>query len=250
MVGARDGAPVWRHVDVAKLHVRDFSDAFLEAYLDAEWPAIAGCVGCFRIEGPGVQLFSKVEGSQFTDPRHAAAAVARLAARCGRDAGMTAPYAEVIGDPIAQSKSPMIHRFWLEALGLPGEYRACHVLSDGLADYLASRRHDPDWRGCNVTMPHKQAVLPLLDRLDLSAARIGAVNTIVPDGAGGLIGTTPMVLDFSSRCVPSCAASICSAWPRILGTGGAARGDRRGAGGGGLHAGARRPRSRQGARAA
>jgi septum formation protein len=66
VVGARDGAPVWRHVDVAKLVVRDFSDAFLETYLDAEWPAISGCVGCFRIEGPGVQLFSALEGSQFT----------------------------------------------------------------------------------------------------------------------------------------------------------------------------------------
>ena len=66
VVATRDGVPVWRHVDVAKLHVRDFSEAFLEAYLDAEWPAIAGCVGCFRIEGPGVQLFSRVEGSQFT----------------------------------------------------------------------------------------------------------------------------------------------------------------------------------------
>jgi septum formation protein len=66
VVGSRDGVPVWRHVDVAKLHVRDFSDAFLESYLDAEWPAISGCVGCFRIEGPGVQLFAKLEGSQFT----------------------------------------------------------------------------------------------------------------------------------------------------------------------------------------
>lgn len=66
VVGARDGVAVWRHVDVAKLQVRDFSDAFLESYLDAEWPAIAGCVGCFRIEGPGVQLFAKLEGSQFT----------------------------------------------------------------------------------------------------------------------------------------------------------------------------------------
>jgi len=66
VVGARDGLPVWRHVDTARLHVRDFSDAFIETYLDAEWPAISGCVGCFRIEGPGVQLFAKVEGSQFT----------------------------------------------------------------------------------------------------------------------------------------------------------------------------------------
>ncbi len=66
VVGARDGVAVWRFVDTATLHVRDFSDAFLESYLDAEWPAIAGCVGCFRIEGPGVQLFTKLEGSQFT----------------------------------------------------------------------------------------------------------------------------------------------------------------------------------------
>jgi len=66
VVGARDGVAVWRHVDVAKLHVRPFSDAFLESYLDAEWPAISGCVGCFRIEGRGVQLFSRLEGSHFT----------------------------------------------------------------------------------------------------------------------------------------------------------------------------------------
>lgn len=60
------GAPVWRHVDVAKLAMRDFSDRFLESYLDAEWPAIAGCVGGYRIEGPGAQLFNRVEGSHFT----------------------------------------------------------------------------------------------------------------------------------------------------------------------------------------
>jgi septum formation protein len=60
------GQPVWRHIDVAKLAVRDFSDAFLEAYLDAEWPAIAGCAGGYRIEGRGVQLFSRIDGSHFT----------------------------------------------------------------------------------------------------------------------------------------------------------------------------------------
>jgi septum formation protein len=60
------GAPVWRHVDVAKLTMRAFSDAFLDAYLDSEWPAISGCVGGYRLEGPGAQLFAKVEGSHFT----------------------------------------------------------------------------------------------------------------------------------------------------------------------------------------
>ncbi|MET0374218.1 MAG: nucleoside triphosphate pyrophosphatase [Rhizorhabdus sp.] len=60
------GAPVWRHVDVARLHVRALSDSFIDAYLDAEWPVIGGCVGGYRIEGPGAQLFAKIEGSHFT----------------------------------------------------------------------------------------------------------------------------------------------------------------------------------------
>ncbi|OWK29145.1 septum formation protein Maf [Sphingomonas mucosissima] len=63
---AEGGRPVWRHVDKARMFVRPLSYGFIEAYLDAEWPAISGCVGCYRIEGPGVQLFSRVEGSQFT----------------------------------------------------------------------------------------------------------------------------------------------------------------------------------------
>jgi septum formation protein len=63
---AEGGRPVWRHVDRARLMVRPLSEAFIEQYLDAEWPAISGCVGCFRIEGPGVQLFGTTQGSHFT----------------------------------------------------------------------------------------------------------------------------------------------------------------------------------------
>ncbi|MBD3760517.1 nucleoside triphosphate pyrophosphatase [Rhizorhabdus sp.] len=60
------GVPVWRHVDSATLHVRPLSEAFIDAYLDAEWPAIGACVGGYRIEGHGAQLFARIEGSQFT----------------------------------------------------------------------------------------------------------------------------------------------------------------------------------------
>ena len=63
---AEQGKPVWRHVDRAVLHVRPLSEAFIAHYLDVEWPAIAGCAGCFRIEGLGAQLFTRIEGSQFT----------------------------------------------------------------------------------------------------------------------------------------------------------------------------------------
>ncbi len=66
VVIVEQGRPVWRHVDTAYLHVRSLSAGFIEHYLDQEWPAISGCVGAFRIEGPGVHLFDRVEGDHFT----------------------------------------------------------------------------------------------------------------------------------------------------------------------------------------
>ena len=63
---ARAGVTVWSHGEVAALKVRELSEAFIEEYLDAEWPAVAGCVGVFRIEDRGVQLFETIEGSHFT----------------------------------------------------------------------------------------------------------------------------------------------------------------------------------------
>lgn len=60
------GRPVWRAVETARLQLRKLSSDFIDHYLDLEWPAISGCVGCFRIEGPGVQLFDRVDGDHFT----------------------------------------------------------------------------------------------------------------------------------------------------------------------------------------
>ncbi|MDQ2877523.1 MAG: Maf family protein [Pseudomonadota bacterium] len=65
-VMAIDGRAVWRVVDRARMQMRPLSEAFIASYLDREWPAISGCVGCYRIEGLGAQLFSRIEGSQFT----------------------------------------------------------------------------------------------------------------------------------------------------------------------------------------
>jgi shikimate dehydrogenase len=131
-------------------------------------------------------------------------------------------YAEVIGDPISQSRSPGIHGFWLERLGLPGAYHATHVTAAGLADFIAARRTDPQWRGCNVTMPHKQAVIPLLDRLDPLAGRVGAVNTIVVE-AGELVGYNTDVPGFLEPLRPALRQSHLFRMARVLGTGGAAR---------------------------
>ena len=63
---ARDARVFWSHAETARLQVRHFGDTFIHNYLDAEWPAVSACVGVFRFEGPGVQLFESVEGSHFT----------------------------------------------------------------------------------------------------------------------------------------------------------------------------------------
>ncbi|MCB5425380.1 shikimate dehydrogenase [Altererythrobacter sp. CC-YST694] len=136
---------------------------------------------------------------------------------------MTRPYAEVIGDPIVQSKSPAIHGYWIGRLGLDADYRAAHVTSSGLEDYLKSRRKDPQWRGCNITMPHKQAVIPLLDRLDPLAARIGAVNTIVREVDGSLSGYNTDAGGFLEPLRDLLAKEHLFRMARVLGTGGAAR---------------------------
>lgn len=134
---------------------------------------------------------------------------------------MTLPFAEVIGDPIAHSKSPLIHGFWLAKCGIDAEYRKTHVRPDQLAAYFAARRGDPAWRGCNVTIPHKQAVIPLLDRIAPDAQRIGAANTIVSDD--GLAGYNSDAAGFLEPLRPALAQHHLFRMARILGAGGAAR---------------------------
>ena len=136
---------------------------------------------------------------------------------------MTLPYAEVIGDPIVQSKSPSIHKFWLTRLGIAADYRACHVKPDELADYFTKRRQDADWRGCNITMPHKQAAMVLLDAVDPQAERIGAVNTVVRGADGRLTGYNTDAPGFLEPLRPLLDRQHLFRMARILGAGGAAR---------------------------
>ncbi|MEO5865697.1 MAG: shikimate dehydrogenase [Sphingomonas sp.] len=133
---------------------------------------------------------------------------------------MTRPYAEVIGDPIAHSKSPLIHRFWLEALGIDAEYRATRVTADGLGDYFAVRRADPHWRGCNITIPHKQAALNLIEDRGGVRETIGAINLALVAEDGALIGTNT---DAGGFYMPIADVDLAGKSVVVIGAGGAAR---------------------------
>ena len=65
VVVARDGQPIWREVQTSTLRMRDISDAFLEDYLARQGPAVLSSVGCYHLEGEGVQLFEHVDGDYF-----------------------------------------------------------------------------------------------------------------------------------------------------------------------------------------
>lgn len=136
------------------------------------------------------------------------------------------PFAQVIGDPIAQSKSPIIHGFWLEKLGIEADYTAECVPAGELAAYIDRVAKDPSWRGTNVTMPLKHEALARADLAHSVSKRIGVSNTLVPskakdspqigafntDGAGFL---EPLQEELAKKHYFRIA--------RVLGTGGAAR---------------------------
>ena len=138
---------------------------------------------------------------------------------------MTRPYAEVIGDPIAHSKSPLIHNFWLQKLGIDAEYRACHVRAEELEDYFTRRREDTKWLGCNITIPHKVATLVLVHPYGDLVSRVGATNCVFRETSKAL---APIICDNTD--VEGVLAGIdAKIWQRdagkacLIGAGGAAR---------------------------
>jgi len=128
-------------------------------------------------------------------------------------------YAEVIGDPIAHSKSPLIHKFWLKKLGIEADYKLCHILPDKLSEYIENRKKDPQWRGCNVTLPHKIAVMDYVDDPGKVKTSIGAMNTIFRQD-GGLIGTNS---DAGGFYAPIAGDDWTGKHAILIGAGGASR---------------------------
>jgi shikimate dehydrogenase len=138
----------------------------------------------------------------------------------GRLTGMDGARLALLAHPAGHSVSPAMQQAALDALGLDARYEALDVAPDALAAAVAQLRSAP-WRGANVSVPHKEAVLPLLDELRPTARRLGAVNTIVRDG-DRLVGDNTDLAGFD-RALDAVGAFAAGTTAVVLGAGGAAR---------------------------
>lgn len=134
--------------------------------------------------------------------------------------------AGVMGWPVSHSLSPRLHGHWLARYHVNGSYEAIAVEPDRLAVELAGLA-GRGFRGVNLTVPHKEAALALVDRIDETARRIGAVNTVVVEDNSRLAGSNTDAYGFIENLRDHDAEAVESAWSgrpaAVLGAGGAAR---------------------------
>ena len=137
---------------------------------------------------------------------------------------MTLKKAGVIGFPIHHSKSPVIHNYWLKKYDIPAQYDAFEVKPEELEKFVFSLR-ERNFAGINVTVPHKVAVMKLMDELSPAAQKAGAVNTVIVKKDGTLFGHNTDGLGFLANIQEKKKDFDIKQKPVvILGTGGAARG--------------------------
>lgn len=127
----------------------------------------------------------------------------------------------VIGHPIAHSRSPKIHGYWLKSYGISGSYEAIDVAPDDLPAFLSALR-EKGFEGGNVTIPHKEAVFAAVKRRDAAAEQIGAVNTLWFDEGNLCAGNTD-AHGFAANLDEHAPGWAGNGPAVVLGAGGAAR---------------------------
>jgi shikimate dehydrogenase len=136
------------------------------------------------------------------------------------------PFAAIVGWPVEHSRSPALHGYWLKKHAIDGYYGRLPVepkaeALKALVDFLKTT---PNARGCNLTLPHKVDIMPLLDRIHPDAERIGAVNTVIKQPDGSLEGRNSDAFGFLAALKQGAPQWTAAAGPVVvLGAGGAAR---------------------------
>ncbi len=131
--------------------------------------------------------------------------------------------AGVMGWPVAHSRSPLIHNYWLQKYGLTGSYVQLPVAPGTLATAIPGLKA-LGFKGCNVTIPHKVEAMAFMDELDIMAKRMGAMNTIVVQADGSLKGFNTDGYGYIQSLLDAKPNLQADAGPvTVLGAGGAAR---------------------------
>ena len=220
--------------EVSALHRRIRSHAAERRADDRLPPLVAVAMGeagealrvTARAAGAHFSTYAPPAGWPATAPGQSdAGRLRRRHRRWGAKLASPAPLYGVAGFPVAQSLSPAMHEAAFRHLGIEAAYLPFEVPPEDLPVFLAAARL-AGVAGLNLTLPHKEAAVPLLDRLDEDAARIGAVNTILPtdDGLdGGLLGVNTDWIGAVGALEEALGGPLAGKRASVIGAGGSAR---------------------------
>ncbi len=219
----KDGKPHWRHVSISHMSMRSITAIEIDDYVEAHWPVVKHSAGGYHFERTP-DLFSSVRGNWFDIMGLSIDPIIRFLNQNQTGRPFQTPrLAAVLGHPIAQSKSPLMHGHWLQKNHISGDYIAIDIPPMRFNTTVRTL-FDVGFSGFNVTIPHKEQALAFADDMSSRAHRIGAANTLIKmdsgkisaDNTDGYGFMTNLALQ-SNTWQPSAGPSL------VLGAGGAAR---------------------------
>ena len=173
----KDAKPLWRHVAVTDLTMHSLDSTEIHDYVDSAWPSISDSCGGYYFEKTP-HLFSTVRGNWFDILGLSIGPILSFLNQASEKTPLKVPpIVAVLGHPISHSKSPRIHRYWLNKNRLNGDYIAIDIPPKNFSNtvkMLAS----VGVSGFNVTVPYKESALALADTVSQKAGKIGSANTL------------------------------------------------------------------------
>ena len=219
----KNGKPQWRHVSISQLSMRIITATEIDTYIEAHWPVVKHSAGGYHFERTP-DLFSSVRGNWFDimglsiDP-----ILSFLNQNQIGSPFQTPRLAAVLGHPVAQSKSPLMHGHWLKKNQVSGDYIAIDIPPMRF-NTTVRMLFDVGFSGFNVTIPHKVQALAFADDMSSRAHRIGAANTLIKMDSGKISADNTDGYGFMTNLGSQSSTWLPGAGPSlVLGAGGAAR---------------------------
>jgi len=219
----KNGKPQWRHVSISQLSMRIITATEIDTYIEAHWPVVKHSAGGYHFERTP-DLFSSVRGNWFDimglsiDP-----ILSFLNQNQTGSPFQTPRLAAVLGHPVAQSKSPLMHGHWLKKNQVSGDYIAIDIPPMRF-NTTVRMLFDVGFSGFNVTIPHKVQALAFADDMSSRAHRIGAANTLIKMDSGKISADNTDGYGFMTNLASQSSTWLPGAGPSlVLGAGGAAR---------------------------